>query len=183
MRAAATGTALALAAALAAPATPGPDVYGTYRLQGRARVDARPFPAADQEVRADAVLSPGARAGEVRIHLAAQGFACELAASRDAGGTLALPPGQRCAADLRSDEAEGHVEARLVAGSGSARGEVLELALDFALSGSVRARPGGTLDALGQVFSLPGAGRDPVPVRGEASGRAEGRRDRSKAAQ
>ncbi len=159
------------------------DVGGTYRLQGRARVDARPFPATDEEVHADAVLSPGARAGQVRIHLAGQGIGCDLAASLDATGTLALAQGQRCSIELRSDQAEGQVEARLVSGSGSLRDEVLVLELDFALSGSVRARPGGSLETLGRALSLPGAGGDPVPVRGRAHGRAEGRRDRSRTAQ
>jgi hypothetical protein len=171
-----------LLAAVAVTAAPGPDVHGTYRLQGRARVDARPFPAADQEVRADAVLSPGAGAHAVRIHLAGQGLTCDLAATLDAVGALALAQGQRCTADLRSEETEGRVEARLVSGSGTLRDEVLELALDFALSGWVRLRPGATLDALRQVLPLPGTRGEPVPVRGQAHGRAQGRRDHSRAA-
>jgi hypothetical protein len=180
----------ALAAALAplllvaGPAAARPDdVHGTYRLQGRARVDARPFPASEEEVHADAVVSPGPRAGEVRIRLAGEGFTCDLSASRDATGTLALAQGQRCTADLHSDETEGSVEARLVSGTGRLRPDVLELELAFALSGSVRFRDGGSLEVLGKAFSLPGSVRDPAPVRGEASGRAQGRRDRSQAAQ
>lgn len=181
---------LALAVALApmllsAPARAAPpgDVHGTYRLEGRARVDARPFPAGDEEVHADAVLSSGSRAGEVRIHLAGQGFACDLAASLGATGALALAQGQHCSLELHSDQAEGQVEARLVSGSGRLRGEVLELDLAFALIGAVRLRSGGSLDALGKALSLPGSGGDPVPVRGEARGRAQGRRDRSRAGQ
>jgi len=45
----------------------------------------------------------------------------------------------------------------------------------------VRVRSGGALDALSSVLPVPGAG-EPVPVRGEARGRAEGRRDHSRAA-
>jgi len=153
-------------------------IRGTYRLQGRAQVDARPFPAQDEEIHADAVLSPGARGGQVRIHLAAQGFGCELAATLDAAGALALAPGQRCAVDLNGDEVVGHVEARLVSGSGRVTGDALWLELAFSLAGTVSLRPGGTLEALGRVL----VGSDPVPVRGQASGRAEGRRDRSRAA-
>lgn len=177
---AALGTSLLAPPAAAATTR---DVGGTYRLRGRAQVDARPFPATDEEVRADAVLSPGAAAGEVRIRLAGQGITCDLTASLDQAGALSLAQGQRCTADLRSDETEGRVEARLVSGSGSLRDEVLELVLDFALSGSVRARPGGSLETLGRALSLPGAGGDPVPVRGRAHGRAEGRRDQSRTAQ
>jgi hypothetical protein len=193
MRAFRSGAALhslALAAMLAAavPAAtralePAGGLRGTYRLQGRARLDASPFPATDEEVHADAVLSPGSRPGELRIHLAAQGFACELAATVDAAGALALPQGQRCNVDLRSDRTDGRVDARLVSGRGRADGEVLELELAFALSGSVRLRGGGSLEALGQILSLPGTSRDPLPVRGEASGRAAGQRDRSRAGQ
>ncbi len=177
--AAGLGLLLATAPAHGAP----PDVHGTYRLQGTAQVDAQPFPSREDEIHADAVLSPGARAGQVHIHLAGQGVVCELSASLDAAGRLALAQGQRCIADLSSDQTEGQVEARLVSGAGRVRGEVLELELAFALSGSVRLRTGGSLDALGRALSLPGAGGDPVPVRGEARGRAEGRRDRSRAAQ
>ena len=172
-----------LLAALAAPATSGPEVRGTYRLQGSARVDARPFPATEQEVHADAVLSPGARAGEVRIHLAGQGFACELLAALDAAGTLTLTRGQRCTIAFLNDDTEGRIEAKLVSGRGRVSDEALRLELSFSLAGSVRLRPGGSLAALGQALSLPGAGGDPVPVRGEASGRAEGRRDRSRMAE
>ncbi len=163
------------------PAAPLADARGTYRLQGRVRVDARPFPAHEDEIRADAVLSP-AGAGKVLIHLAGQGLACELAASLDPTGTIALAEGQRCISDLNGEGVEGHVEARLVSGKGSLRGEILALELAFALSGTVRLHTGGALAALGGALSLPGAGGDPVPVRGEARGRAEGRRDRSKAA-
>jgi len=190
MRALLTGPREALAAVLgvvvvaATPAAAPPaDVHGTYRLVGLATVDARPFPARQDEVRADAVLSPGSRAGQVRIHLVGQGVVCELDASLDAAGGLALAQGQRCAADLATEETEGRVEARLVSGMGRLRDEVLELELAFALSGTVRLRAGGTLDALGKALSLPGAGGDPVPVRGQARGRAEGRRDRSRAGQ
>lgn len=176
--------ALAAAALLCAAAAPNPpqDLHGTYRLQGRASVDAQPFPAQESEVRADAVLAPGARAGEVRIRLAGEGFSCELTATMDASGALAFAQGQRCTADLRSDETEGRVEGRLSSGSGRLRDDVLDLQLAFALSGAVRLRSGGALDSIGQVLSLPGSGGDPVPVRGEARGRAQGRRDRSRAA-
>src|SRR5512142_497788 len=93
------GVAAALTALLlASPAHPAPraGLQGTYRLQGHASVDARPFPAEDEEVHADAVLSPGNRPGEVRLHLAGQGFACDLTASLDAAGSLTFATGQRC---------------------------------------------------------------------------------------
>jgi hypothetical protein len=176
----AAALAIALAAAPARPVPAG--VRGTYRLQGRAMIEASPFPARDEEIHADAVLSPGAGAGQVRIRLAGQGFACELLATVDAAGGLALAAGQRCTADLRSEETEGRVEARLLSGVGRVSEEALSLDLAFALSGSVRVRSGGGLDALGQALSLPGADGEPVPIHGRARGRAEGRRDRSRAA-
>jgi hypothetical protein len=173
-----------LAAGAAPPAAPAaPDVLGTYRLRGRALIDARPFPARDEELHADAVLARGEGASGVRLHLAGDGFACDLAGTLAADGALAFAPGQRCAADLRSDEVDGRVEARLRAGTGRVREEVLTLDLAFTLSGSVRVRSGGALDALSAVVPVPGAGGEPVPVSGEARGKAEGRRDRSRAGQ
>jgi len=175
------GCTLAGAAALAAgPAHP--DAYGTYRLAGRARVEARPFPAQEQEVHADAVLSAGAGPGAVRLRLAGEGLACDLSGTLAPDGALELAPGQRCATDLRSEEVEGRVEARLLSGSGRVRDDAMTLELDFALSGAVKVRSGGALDALTSLLPPPGAGPEPVPVRGQARGRAEGRRDHSRAA-
>jgi hypothetical protein len=170
-----------LAAGAGAPAAP--DVLGTYRLRGRALIDARPFPARDEELHADAVLARGEGASGVRLHLAGDGFACDLAGTLAADGALAFAAGQRCVANLRSDEVDGRVEASLRAGSGWVREDVLTLDLAFTLSGSVRVRSGGALDALSAVVPVPGAGGEPVPVSGEARGKAEGRRDRSRAGQ
>jgi hypothetical protein len=169
------------AAGAAAPAAP--DVLGTYRLRCRALIDARPFPARDEELHADAVLVRGGGASEIRLRLAGDGFACDLAAKLGADGALAFAPGQRCVADLRSDEVDGRVEARLRAGTGRVHEDVLTLDLAFTLTGSVQVRSGGALDALSAVVPVPGAGGEPVPVSGEARGRGEGRRDRSRAAE
>jgi len=170
------------AEALAAGAAD-PGAFGTYRLGGRGRVNARPLPAQEQELHADAVLSAGAGQGQVRLHLVGEGLACDLHGTLASDGALDLAPGQRCAADLRSEEVEGRVEAQLLSGSGRVRDEAMTLELAFALSGAVRVRSGGALDALSSILPVPGAGGEPVPVRGEARGRAEGRRDRSRAAE
>jgi hypothetical protein len=158
------------------------EVRGTYRLQGTARLDARPFPARDEELHADAVLAPGRAPGQLRIRLSAEGLTCELAATLSADGGLAFAPGQRCDVELQGGEVEGKVGGRLLAGSGRVREELLTLELSFALAGAVRLRAGGTLDALGGLLALPGAGGSDLPVRGEVRGRAQGRRDRSRAA-
>ncbi len=158
------------------------DVRGTYRLQGTARMDVRPFPARDEELHADAELAPGAATGELRVRLSGEGLTCELVATLSADGALAFAPGQRCPAELRGGEAEGKVEGWLLAGSGRVRKELLTLELSFSLAGAVRLRAGGTLDALGGLLALPGAGGSDLPVRGEVHARAQGRRDRSRAA-
>ena len=179
-RAGLAGALSAVFATLAARAAPA-DVSGTYRLEGRGRIDVAPFPAREEEIHLDAVIAPGPSADRVHLHLAAQGISCELSASLDAAGNLALSPGQRCTADFRGDEASGSLAARLLEGRGRVAGEALELALAFSLSGALRARPGSALDSLGEALSLPGAKGDLVPVHGEVRGRAEGRRDRSRA--
>jgi hypothetical protein len=154
---------------------------GTYRLSGAAHVEAIPFPAHDEEIHADAVLSPGPGPRGVRLALAVDTFRCELRATLDAAGGLAFPPGQRCPVAL-GELGEGHAEATLRAGSGSLRGDALDLTLAFALSGRVRLRAGGALDAVGSVLSLPGTGGRFTDVTGEARGQAAGRLDASRGA-
>jgi hypothetical protein len=158
------------------------DVRGTYRLQGTARLDARPFPARDEELHADAVLAPGAAPGQLRVRLSGEGLSCELIATLGADGALAFAPGQRCPAELQGGEAEGKLEGRLLSGSGRVSEEALSLELAFSLSGAVRLRAGGALDSVGGFLALPGTGGSDLPVRGEVRGRAQGRRDRSRAA-
>ncbi len=142
---------------------------------------ASPFAAREDDIRADAVLLPGAAAGEVRMRLAAQGASCELTARLDAEGTLVVPAGQLCPVDLASDRTEGRAEARVLSGGGRIREDVLHLELTLSLSGAVRIRSGP--GALGRVMSFPGSRRAPIAFAGEARGRATGRRDRSRAAQ
>jgi hypothetical protein len=173
---------LALLGAGSARARPAGLPQGTYRLEGTVEVDARPFPAHDEALHADAVLVPGPAAGHLRVRLSGEGLSCELDASVGADGALSFAPGQRCRAVLRGGDAEGAVEARLTAGNGKVREEALSLALSFSISGAVRLRAGGALDSVGELLSLPGAGGSEVQVSGEVRGRAEGRRDRSRAA-
>ena len=153
----------------------------TYRLGGMVRLDARPFPARDEEVHVDAVLIPGVAPGELRVRLMGDELDCELIAAIREESALSFAPGQRCRVQLRGGEAEGNIEARLLAGSGQVHEEVLSLELAFAVSGAVRLRAGGSLESLGGWFAVPGQGSE-IPVRGEVRGRAQGRRDRSRAA-
>lgn len=164
---------------LAAAAAPARNVWGTYRLAGSARVAASPLPEREVDLHADAVLSPGAREGELRVRLAAEGASCALTALLAPGGALAFAPGQTCSVELRSPEAEGRVQARLTAGSGRARDGLLFLDLAFSLSGALRIRA--AEDALGALLGAPGGGEAAVPVRGEARGSAQGHRDESRA--
>lgn len=172
-------TLLAFAPALAF-AAPSDAVAGTYRLTGAAHVQADPFPARDEEVHADAVLSPAGGRG-VRVQLAVDTFRCELRATLDAAGALTFAPGQRCPVDL-SSLGEGHAEATLRAASGEVRGGGLALRLTFGLSGRVRLKAGGALDEVGDLLSLPGTGGRWTDVTGEVRGQATGRVDASRAA-
>jgi len=170
----------ALAAAAAAPS--GERIDGTYRLSGTTRIDAGAALSQEIETRADAVLRAGPQSA-VRARLAAQGHACELAATIGEGGALAFEAGQRCVLDLRDPEASGHVEARLRAGRGRLRDRRLSLDLTWDLSGAVSLRTAQRVQVLGKDVELPAAWAPEIPVRGEAHARAEGDRDDSRAAE
>jgi hypothetical protein len=152
------------------------DLLGTYRLQGRFRLDARPFPAREDALHADAIVVSAA-GGEVRMRLAGEGITCELAATRDGNGELGVAAGQRCRLALASNEGEARAEARVVSGSGRLRDDSLHLELKLSVNGSLR--PRSALGSLGRVLSLPGSRA--IPFEGEAWGRAAGKRDRSRA--
>lgn len=173
------GAALALLASVALGASaPSPaSVGGTYRLRGTARIAGTVLLDRDFELHADAVLEPGDAPGEVRVHLASQRYACDLAAALDDGGALAFEPGQRCTVELHGPDLRGHLEARLRAGHGQIRQRQLALELAGDLSGMVvRA---GEIRVFGA--EVPERWSPAVPVRGRAEARAEGFLDESKA--
>ncbi len=153
------------------------DLLGTYRLEGRTWLHARPFPEREDDVRADAILTQGAAEGKVRVRLAGKSAVCELDATVDDAGALTVPAGQRCPVNLASDRTEGLAEARVLSGKGRVENDVLRLELRGALTGNVRFRPG-ALGALGRVLAPRSA---PVAFEGEAGGLASGHRDRSRA--
>lgn len=169
--------------ALAAAAPPfRDDVHGTYRLHGTARVSARPLPSREVEAHADAVLRPGAGPRDVRAHVAAEGYRCELDARVGEGGHLSFPAGQRCALDIDEPDARGRVEARLRSGGGRIGGGRLGLELSWDLSGSVRLRSEQRrIEVLGREIDVPGGWMPEVPVEGEAQVVVAGRRDASRA--
>ncbi len=155
------------------------DLPGTYRLEGEGRVDPRPFPPRQAELHADAVVT-SRDAGGVHLQLSGPGMTCDLEGTVDAGGTLTLARGQRCASDLRNDLVDGRLEARLVSGSGWLRGDQLELEVSFTVSGAIRLKSTGLLGDLATRLSG-GTTAEPVPVNGEGRARARGWRDRSRA--
>ncbi len=149
----------------AADRLPAARIRGTYRMQGVAHVAALPAIERDVELHADAILEPGARAGEVRAHFAAQGHVCDLLARIDLAGALWFEAGQRCTIDVDYPDARGRIEARLGSGHGRLQGDRLALELSWELSG---------------ILSL-GTTTPAVRVRGEARATAEGKRDESRA--
>ncbi len=175
--------ALALAAALAGAGSAGSAVRGTYRLQGTAHVAARPALEEDVEIHADAILRPGPGPRDVRARLAMEGQSCDLAATLGEGGALVFAKGQRCVLDLRGPDARGRIEARLRSGDGRIRDGALELAMAWELGGTLSVRTTSRMQVLGREVDLPETWTPEVPVRGEARATAEGRRDRSRAAQ
>jgi hypothetical protein len=155
-----------------------PDVAGTYRMAGTVRLAPGALPARELDARGDAVLERGAK-GVLRARLAARGQRCDLEGRLAAGGALSFAPGQVCRVVLDGEEARGTVEATLERGSGRAAAGLLAVDLTFKLDGAVRLRPA-SFEVLGAAFG--GGGWLPeMPVKGDASARAEGRRDESRA--
>jgi hypothetical protein len=180
-RAAALASALASAQAHAAPPAPArDDLGGTYRMEGTSRVDAVAPLGGDLEARGDAIVRTGP-AGAVRLRLAAEGQACELSAKRAEDGALSFDAGQRCAFDLREEDARGHVEARLRSGRGRLRDRRLTLDLAFDLSGAVAVKTAAKVQVFG--MEIPSAWTPEIPLDGAATVQVEGDRDESRAAQ
>lgn len=157
------------------------DRSGTYRLHGKARVAARPLMDRELDANADATLQPGPRPGEVRARIASEGYACDLLARLEEDGALVFPDGQRCALEVRSPGARGHLDATLASGRGALRGgEELELDLAWDVSGRLSVRAGRAVEVLG--VEVPAAWTPETPVNGNARATVSGHRDRSRAA-
>ena len=159
------------AVAAAQPAQSPPAVRGTYRVRAVARVAGVPL-LRDLELRADVVLEPASREGEVRARVASSGHTCQLTAKVAADGALRFPPGQRCTILLDEPETKGTVEATLRSGRGRVADRRIELQLRLGLEGQVRVATG----------PIPGlAAETELPVSGEAAVEADGTRDDSRA--
>ncbi|HEY6001785.1 MAG TPA: hypothetical protein VIV57_02845 [Anaeromyxobacter sp.] len=161
---------LLLAIALGA-ATP-EAARGTYRVEATVRTAGVPL-LRTLELRGDVVLRPGDGPGAVRARLAARGHACELVGTIAENGALAFGRGQRCSIALDDPGVRGRVEATLRSGEGRVDDGRIALRLEVGLAGTVRIPTGG----------VPGLGGEAaLPVDGDASVRAEGRRDNSRGA-
>jgi hypothetical protein len=163
--------AAAFASALAAGAATPESARGTYRVEASVRTSVPLL--RTLELRGDVLLRPGEGPRAVQARLASQGHACELAGTLDDDGTLAFARGQRCTIELDDPGARGRVGATLRSGKGRVEDGRLSLQLEVALAGTVRVATGG----------IPGlAAETAVPVDGDASVRAQGRRDNSRSA-
>lgn len=163
---------LVLALAAAADASPS-DVRGTYRVEATVRSSGVPL-LRTLELRGDVLLRPGEDPGAVSARLASRGQSCELAATLRDGEALRFEPGQRCRIALDDPGVRGDVLATLRAGRGRVADGRLTLELELELAGEVRI-------ATGRVPGL--AAETAVPVDGDATILAEGRRDNSRAAE
>jgi hypothetical protein len=166
-----------LVAGTTAAAAPSPaSARGTYRLHGKARASTPPLLDRELDVHADAVLSPGRGPREVRARLAAQGQRCDLVAKLDDAGALTFEPGQRCVLEVDAPDARGRLDARLRSGRGRLGDGDLSLDLSWQVSGALSVRVTAGSPAMG----IPETWAPVVPVRGEARGTAQGRRDESR---
>lgn len=157
------------------------DLPATYRLEGTAQVSAPPTLDRRVALHADATLRAGAR-GELRVTIGAVGATCEVRAHADASGALRFDPGQRCAIDVRSPDARGHVDAILRAGTGRVDEERLSIDLALDVEGALALRTAPRADVLGHAVDLPATWLPEAPLRGSAHAIAAGSRDRSRAA-
>lgn len=155
-------------------------VRGTYRLHGTAHAALGPVLDREVELHADAILERGDVSRTVRVHLAAEGYGCDLLARLDAAGSLSFEGGQRCVVTITSPDARGHLEALLRSGRGRVEGDHLALDLSGDVEGALSHRTGG-VRVLGQ--EIPATWSPELPVRGAVRATAEGDVDRSRAAQ
>lgn len=177
-------TALALAGASPAAPEPSPaaQVRGLYRVHGTMRIAAGPPLDRSSEAHADVTLEPGAGPRDLRVRVASQGYACDLAGRLAEDGALDLAPGQRCTLELRPPDARGRVEGTLRSGRGRVRDDRIELDLTADVSGTVSLHAGGRVQVLGKRVDLPEGWTPATPVHGEAQASVQGSRDRSRAA-
>ena len=164
---------LPLVLALGLAASTPESARGTYRVQATVRTSGVPL-LRNLDLRGDVVLKPGDGPRAVRARLAAQGHACELAGTLSEAGRLAFAGGQRCTIALDDPGARGQVRATLRSGDGRVEDGRVALQLEMRLAGTVRVATGG----------VPGlAAETALPVDGDATLRAEGPRDNSRAAE
>jgi hypothetical protein len=163
---------LLLALAFSAGAATPESARGTYRVEATVRLSGVPI-LQTLQLRGDVVLRPAEGPRAVQARLSAQGHVCELAGAIAEDGTLSFARGQRCTIALDDPGARGRVEATLRSGEGRADDGRLALRLEVAVAGTVRVATGG-------VPGLPAEAA--LPIDGDASVRAEGRRDNSRAA-
>ncbi len=156
------------------------ELTGTYRLRGTARVALGTILDREVELHADAILDRGASAGEVIVHVDAEGYGCDLVARLDAAGALTFAAGQQCMVRISSPDARGRLEARLRSGRGRVGAGRLSLDLSGDVDGTLQRRTGG-VRVLGQ--ELPQGWTPELPVRGPVEASAAGTVDRSRAAQ
>lgn len=154
-------------------------VRGTYRLHGTAHATLGPLLDREVELHADAVLERGDDTRTVRVHVAAEGYGCDLLARLEAAGSLSFEGGQRCVVTVSSPDTRGHLEALLRSGRGRVEGGHLALELSGDVEGALSHRAGG-VRVLGQ--EIPATWSPELPVRGPVRATAEGDVDRSRAA-
>jgi hypothetical protein len=167
--------AAAVVAAAPPPAAPRPIPPGRYPLRATARVDTDRLGRSERALDVLALVAPGAKPGDVTVHLRSQGQECALRARPDPVGDLAFAPGQRCRATLDGEDVRGTFDARLTEGSGELRDGELVLRLRFEVTGTLRTRlaiPGA--EALGEAWT------PELPLRGVASGTGRGREERAR---
>lgn len=152
---------------------------GRYLLRGNVRADTSVLPAREEAVDVLALVASSDIPGDVRLHLRARGYACELRARIDGGGALALDPGQTCRIQLDEPDARGHVDARLRSGAGRVDTRALSLTVVWDLTGSLSTQPGSRVTVPGTSIEVPLPATPAVPVRGTVEAEASGPREGS----
>ncbi|HET7754417.1 MAG TPA: hypothetical protein VFK85_10955 [Anaeromyxobacteraceae bacterium] len=164
--------------ASAKPAKPVAVAAGRYVLTGTARANLGAWPRRDYEVDVLALVAPGDRPGDLRLHLWSRGYACQLRGRVDAQ-TVWLEPGQTCHVEFGDASERGRVDATLRSGSGRLRTGDLELRLHWDVRGSATVPGGGSVTVPGTTLEVPLPDAPAVPVRGTVEAEARGPRERT----
>jgi hypothetical protein len=167
---------LALLGTAPPPSTP-QGITGTYAVAGTVHASVSPFPARDFPGELTATLSRAPGQQGLSLRLEARGYRCTLPVQAGTDGSLVFPDRATCPLDVAEPDARGHVDAQLRTARGRVLEGRLEMAVEFAVSGTMQVRvPSKKIRILGSEVQTPATWTPSAPVRGTVAASGQGSR-------